>query len=268
MRRFTILWSFTNKNHFHMKRRILIISAVCLSLATVRCTKDEVSKTVAEASAERTFTHHYHYQDEVYNVELTFNQDHEVTKATGDVMEYKQLFSDKSNQPKAYLISENDENGAEIYVFKTVEEMNKSSIAAAQSNVGSNQLKSCDDWSNPGQGTANYTFYQDVNYVNEFTYLSQWMVSYFQVGTVGAANDQISSFALWGTAGESIDIFEDNCFGGNTKRFYGSVPNLHNFYFIWVVDVIRDPVTGLFTTNEYPAGHWGDKVSSIKGWSY
>lgn len=250
-----------------MKRKILMITAIFLSLGAIRCTK-EVSKVDTSNSEERVFTHHYHYQDEVFNVDLTFDKDDKMIEASGDVEKYKQLLSEEKHLPEAYLIAENDENGAEVYVFNTVEEMNKSKIAA-ESSFSSNEQRSCDNQANPGQGTANYTFYQDINYVNEYTNLGKWMVSYFQIGSVGGtANDKISSLAMWGTAGESVDLFEHDCFGGETRRFRSSITNLHNFYFRWIVDVVRDPVTSLFTIVEYPAGHWGDKTSSIKGWSY
>ncbi len=247
--------------------------AMCAALTIASCTKHEslTPKEVAEnvKSSDVEITHNYIYNGKDHSVKLLFNEKNELVDCNGDVQVHQNIMNEKNGANKAFLVESisEDQKTFNIRIFDNLEKMHEYHSQQVEL-TPMDQAKACTHWSNEGQGTANYLFYQHTNYQSEYAFLGRWNVTYFQWWGFAHANDQISSVALWGINGHGavLDLFEHTCFSGHTIRLTSSVANLHHLVFMYDTQVIRDPVTLLWEEVVVPIGHWGDKASSAKGW--
>ena len=252
-----------------MKFLKAISFAACTALVVSSCTKEEAIVTNELQEADIKITHNYTYKGETHSVDLMFNEENELKTCYGDVEAHMELFQEKDNAPSAFLVESinEDQTVFDIRIFDNSADMDKYYAKELGTLVPMDEAKNCTHWSDPNQGTANFLFYYDVNYGNRMTFLDIWNVTYFQWWGFAHANDQLSSVQMWGNNGHGVvlDLFEHTCFSGNTVRLTSSVANLHTLTFQYITDVIRDR-NGGWQVVSYPAGHWGDKTSSAKGW--
>lgn len=192
-------------------------------------------------------THHYDYYGTTFSVRFVFNEYNEVVIREGDVALYDRIMENEINSIKAFKIDRIMKEGKEmdIRIFNSEEELNRIYEQEIPELSGSDR---CTDWlSQPG--SAEFYFFEHVDYNQEFHFLRVTNASYFQDQWLDQANDQISSFWVGPTQYPTndrarLDVFMGSCFSGNIYSFTAPHPNLH-----WA-----NP-------------NLGDQISSLKGWS-
>ncbi|MFK7784537.1 MAG: hypothetical protein AB8B56_05470 [Crocinitomicaceae bacterium] len=256
------------------KHTVLFASAILVGTVLVSCKKQEIQPTSEEISSVKV-THHYIYGDQESTVNYEFNENNELVSSTGEIAKRDAFLMKKNDNGNLTLLVENVQNNGKDFVirfFDSEQEMNsyqKVKVPTDQ-NATIDQAKYNPCYNNGWSGYASFRFYKHVNYVDEMTNLRRLNHAYFQIHYLDSyyENDQISSLKV---SGGTVDLFEHGCFYGIQIRFLQSIPNLHWFLAATVyphnsndpVDYIGSRPSGFFPANY----NFGDKASSIKGWS-
>ncbi len=257
-----------------LKNTLLFSSAVLIGTVFFSCEKQELQPKNDEFSPVKV-THHYIYGDQESTVYYEFNEKNELVSSTGEIDKRDAFIMEKNANGNLSMLVENVENSGKDFVirlFDSEKEMNayqKVKIPTDQ-NMADDQAKGNPCYNNGWAGSASFRFYKHTDYVDEMTNLRRLDHEYFQIHYLDSyyENDQISSLEV---SNGTVDLFEHGCFYGTHIRFLQSIPNLHWFYAASVsVYNPYDPInyTGSRPSGLFPANYnFGDKASSIKGWS-